>query len=165
LTDAQLTEDLISELLRLGAQRILQETAEAEVDEFLGRGWYERGSEQAGRRGYRNGNTPLSLRTTQGPIQLQRPRVRGNEEPFQSAILSRVARLEDRLVRLATEMYVRGLSTRDIEQTLTDGQGPPVLSRSLTSRLIEELYAEYERWAGQDLSSYDGVYESVISVN
>jgi len=37
LTGAQSSEDLISELLRLGAQRILQETAEAEVDEFLGR--------------------------------------------------------------------------------------------------------------------------------
>ena len=43
-----------------------------------------------------------------------------------------------------------------------------MLSRSVTSRLTEELYAEYERWARKDLSGYDvvylfadGVYESV----
>lgn len=165
----QPTEELLSDLLRLGAERILQETAEAEVDEFLGRGWYQRSEDgPQPHRGYRNGYTPVSFKTTQGPLTLQRPRIRENEEPFESAILSRVARLEDRLIKLAIEMYVRGLSTRDIEQTLVDGDGRAVLSRSLTSRLTEELYAEYERWAGQDLSGYDvvylfvdGVYESV----
>lgn len=162
------TEDLLTDLLRLGAERILQETSEAEVDEFLGRGWYQRGDGEESHRGYRNGYTPVSFKTTQGPITLQRPRIRDNAEPFKSAILSRIDRLEERLVKLATEMYVRGLSTRDIEQTLVDGQGDPVLSRSVTSRLTEELYAEYERWVNQDLSSYDvvylfgdGVYESV----
>jgi len=163
------TDELLSDLLRLGAQRILQETAEGEVDEFLGRGWYQRSEDGAQtHRGYRNGYTPVTLKTTQGPITLQRPRIRDNEEPFESAILSRIDRLEERLVKLATEMYVRGLSTRDIEQTLTDEDGAAVLSRSLTSQVTEELYGEYERWAKQDLSGYDvvylfvdGVYESV----
>lgn len=163
------TDQLLTDLLRLGAEQILQQAAEAEVDEFLGRGWYQRRQEQDGEhRGYRNGYTPVNFKTTQGPITVQRPRIRDNEEPFQSAVLSRIDRLEERLVKLATEMYVRGLSTRDIEQTLVDGQGDPVLSRSVTSRLTEELYAEYERWARKDLSGYDvvylfadGVYESV----
>lgn len=124
LNGQQPTEDLLTDLLRLGAERILQETTEAEVDEFLGRGWYERSEDHDGsHRGYRNGYTPVSFKTTQGPITLQRPRIRDHEEPFQSAVLSRIDRLEDRLVKLATEMYVRGLSTRDIEQTLVDGQG------------------------------------------
>lgn len=140
------------------------------MDEFLGRGWYERTGEIQDRthRGYRNGYTPVTFKTTQGPITLQRPRVRDNAEAFESAILSRIDRLEDRLVKLATEMYVLGLSTRVIEQTLVDRQGKAVLSQSMTSRLTEELYQEYERWAGQDLSGYDvvylfadGVYESV----
>lgn len=170
LSGPQPTEELLSDLLRLGAQRILQEATEAEVDKFLGRGWYQRSDDtgEAAHRGYRNGYTPVSFKTTQGPITLQRPRIRDNSEPFESAILTRIDRLEDRLVKLATEMYVRGLSTRDIEQTLVDGHGKAVLSRSLTSQLSEELYKEYQRWAGQDLSGYDvvylfadGVYESV----
>jgi len=169
LNGSQHTDELLTDLLRLGAERILQETTEAEVDEFLGRGWYERREDHQGdHRGYRNGYTPVRFKTTQGPITLQRPRIRDNEQPFQSAVLSRIDRLEERLVKLATEMYVRGLSTRDIEQTLVDEQGAPVLTRSVTSRIAEELYTEYQRWSEQDLSNYDvvylfvdGVYESV----
>ena len=168
LSGAQPADNLLGELLRLGAQRILQQATEAEVDEFLGRSWYQRGGEEAPHRGYRNGYTPVSFKTAQGPLQVQRPRIRDNSEPFTSAILSRIDALEEGLVRLANEMYVRGLSTRDIEQTLTDPDGEPILSRSTTSRLTDELYGEYERWNGQDLSGYDvvyaffdGVYESV----
>lgn len=167
LNGQQSTDDLLGELLRMGAQRILQEAAEAEVDEFLGRGWYQRSSEAA-HRGYRNGYTPVTLKTTQGPLQIDRPRVRETSEAFESQLLGRIDRLEQGLIRLANEMYVRGLSTQDIEATLTGPDGEPILSRSATSRLTEALYEEYERWNGQDLSDYDvvyaffdGVYESV----
>lgn len=162
------TDEFLSELMRLGAQRILQEATEAEVDEFLGRGWYQRNDEQTQHRGYRNGYTPVTCKTSQGPLKIQRPRVRDNEQPFESRILARIDGLEDRLVTLATEMYVRGLSMRDIEQTLTDSDGAAILSRSVTSRLTDQLYNEYERWNGRDLSEddvvygfFDGVYESV----
>ena len=168
LNGEQPSEEILSNLLRLGAQRILQEATEAEVDEFLGRGWYQRAEDPGEHRGYRNGYTPVTYKTTEGPIQVQRPRIRDNDEPFESRILGRIDRLEERLVKLATEMFVRGLSTGDIEQTLVDGDEKAVLSRSVTSRLTEELYAEYERWCNQDLSDYDvvylfvdGVYESV----
>ncbi|MDX1639616.1 MAG: hypothetical protein R3281_16750 [Balneolaceae bacterium] len=66
------SDDLLGELLRMGAQRILQEAAEAEMDEFLGRGWCQRNSE-AEHRGYRNGYTPVTLKTTQGPLRIDRP--------------------------------------------------------------------------------------------
>ncbi len=162
------SDEFLSELMRLGAQRIVQETTEAEVDEFLGRGWYQRNNDDNEHRGYRNGYTPLTCRTSQGPVKIQRPRVRGNEESFESRILKRIGALEERLITLATEMYTRGLSTRDIEQTLTGPDGNPILSRSVTSRLTDRLYEEYERWNGRDLSGddvvyafFDGVYESV----
>ncbi len=41
LNGSEPTDELLTDLLRLGAERILQETTEAEVDEFLGRGWYQ----------------------------------------------------------------------------------------------------------------------------
>ena len=103
LNGSQPTDELLTYLLRLGAERILQETAEAEVDEFLVRAWYERSEDQGGtHHGYRNGYTPVSMKATQGPITVQRSRVRDNEQPFQSAISSRIDRLEERLVKLAT---------------------------------------------------------------
>jgi putative transposase len=161
-------EDLLSELMRLGAQQIIQQTAEHEVDDFLQRSWYERGAADEDKRGYRNGYTPVRLKTRQGPLEIQRPRLRDNIEPFESKILSRIDKLEKAVIEMATEMYVRGLSTRDIEQTLVDEDGHPILSRSSISRLTDSLYEEYERWQSRDLSQYDvvylfvdGVYESV----
>ena len=80
LNGSQPTDELLTDLLRLGAERILQQTTEAEVDEFLGRGWYQRSDDQGeGHRGYRNGYTPVSFKTTQGPITIKRPRIRDNE--------------------------------------------------------------------------------------
>jgi putative transposase len=95
----QPTDNLVGELLRLGAERILQEATEAEVDEFLGRGWYERRDNEAlAPRGYRNGYTPLTIKTTQGPLRIQRPRVRDCEQGFLSSILARIDRLEEGLI-------------------------------------------------------------------
>jgi transposase-like protein len=84
-------EHLLSELLRLGAQQILQQASENEVDELLGRGWYERSQPsqeqpEKAHRGYRNGYTPVNLKTTQGTITLRRPRVRQAEQSFDSAL-------------------------------------------------------------------------------
>lgn len=49
-TDA---EDLTSELVRLGARKLIRELLEAEVTETVGRAPYER--REAGADGYRNG--------------------------------------------------------------------------------------------------------------
>ena len=154
--------------MRLGAQQIIQQTSEHDVDDFLDRNWYERGGDDKTNRGYRNDYTPVTLKTSQGPLRIQRPRVRDHSEQFDSKILARIDKLEKAVIAMATEMYVRGLSTRDIEQTLVDEDGRPLLSRSSVSRLTESLYEEYERWQNRDLSQYDvvylfvdGVYESV----
>lgn len=167
----QQADDLLAELVDLGAQKILQEGLEAEVDEFLGRGWYQH-SDQPETKGYRNGYWPKTFKSQHGPVQVQVPRVREAEESFESDLLNRLDTIEKRLKKLAVEMYTRGLSTRDIEATLTDEDGDAVISRSAASRMSESLYEEYERWSERDLSGYDvvylfadGVYESVRSIS
>jgi transposase-like protein len=69
---------------------------------------------------------------------------------------------------VALEMYVRGLSTRDIEQTLREPNGKPMFSRSMISALSERLYEQYKAFQARDLSQFDivylfvdGVYEAV----
>lgn len=164
-------DDLLAELIELGAEKILQEGLEAEVDEFLGRGWYARSGE-AEPKGYRNGYTPKSFKTRSGKLNVQRPRVRDNEQPFESKLVERLDNIEQSLKTLSVEMYTRGLSTRDIEATLTDTDGDPLVSRSEASRMSDALYEEYQRWAGRDLSGYDivylfadGVYEAIRSIS
>lgn len=167
LSDGSDAGDLIGELLRRGTAAILQAGLEGEVTDFLGRDRYERRSEDAPT-GYRNGYRSRRLKTRAGTVQIEEPRTRDTETSFESAILSRLDRVEDRLEKMALEMYARGLSTRDIEATLTDETGTALLSRSSMSRLSEELYAEYEAFATRDLSGLDvvylyldGVYEAV----
>lgn len=160
-------EDLVSEIMRLGMQTIIQRHVEGEQADHLGRDRYERGEEH---RGYRNGYYEKIFKTMAGRMPIDVPRVRDSDEPFESQLLARLDVLEQRLAQMAIEMYVRGLSTRDIEETLVDEDGDPMLSRSSTSRLTDELYAEYEGFAERDLSGYDvvylfvdGVYEAVRS--
>ena len=68
--------------------------------------------------------------------------------------------------RLATEMYARGLSTRDIEDAFTDEAGRCLLSRSKVSEVTEVLWEEYQAFQERDLSEIpllclflDGLYE------
>lgn len=70
--------------------------------------------------------------------------------------------------KLAIEMYLGGLSTRDIEDTFLDATGDRILSRSSVSRITNILWQEYENFINRDLSKYeviyliiDGVYEAV----
>jgi transposase-like protein len=50
------------------------------------------------------------------------------------------------LQRLATEMYARGLSTRDIEAAFTDATGRCLLSRSAVSERNDVLWEAQTTW-------------------
>jgi putative transposase len=137
----------------------VEELLSAEVNEALGRDKSQRRSE--GQDGYRNGYKSRELRTGEGKIELQVPQVRGLEEPYRSAIWRGLGKRSVSLEKLATEMYARGLSTRDIEDLLKelseDGQ-TMLLSRSSVSQVTENLWQEYEAFTQRDLSEFDVVY-------
>lgn len=163
------TEDFVAQLLKLGAEHILQETMEQERTEFLDRDWYARQAPEQST-GYRNGYQDVSVRTAAGTLALKKPRVRETEDSFESQVLQRLDAIDQRLAQLTIEMYTRGLSTRDIEATLLDHDGTPLVSRSSVSRITEALTAEYEDFIARDLAQYDvvylfvdGVYEAVRS--
>lgn len=160
------SEEFLTDLMRRGTEHLLQAALEGEVDDFLGRGHYERAasSETDDHRGLRNGYQERTVRSQIGRVRVRRPRLRATKEPFESQILGRIDALEERLASLAVELYTRGLSTRDIEETLVDEDGRSLLSRSTTSRLTERLWAEYEAFAKRDLSGLDVVYLFVDGV-
>lgn len=56
------------------------------------------------------------------------------------------------------EMYSRGLSTRDIEETFTDEDGCCLVSRSAVSEVTDALWKEYEVFTKRDLSGFDIAY-------
>ena len=48
------------------------------------------------------------------------------------------------LERLVTEMYARGLSTRDVEDAFGDATGDMLLSKSAVSQITDRLWENYQ---------------------
>ena len=109
----------LSETIRPGAQLVLQKAVELEVTEFLGRDHYQR-HEDGLLRGYRNGYEDKRVETGEGPLHLKMPQVRDTIEAFDSVWLQSLVRRSDKLAALIPQLYVKGLSARDIEAALTD---------------------------------------------
>ena len=156
-------ENLLSILVQKSVKKIIQEILEQEIQDFLGRGYFERKPETANK-GYRNGYEPKTIKTAEGKMTLEVPQLRNTEETYRSSFLGRPGSVSPELERLATEMYVRGLSARDIEDALKDEQGNLLHSKSGVSEITEALSKEYNRFCRRDLSGYDVVYLFVDGV-
>jgi transposase-like protein len=153
-------------LMRLSAELVVQEALEKETAERLGRGYYERREEDEPLKGYRNGYERGRLRTAEGEITVQVPQVRDwvEEGPYRSRLMGFLRGNSDVLEKLAVEMYARGLSVRDIEDTLRDATGDPLLSRSAVSELSESLWEDYDAFCERDLSVFEVEYVFIDAV-
>jgi len=160
-SEAQSGEELLSTLVRLSTERVLQEALEHEQAEELGRARYERRTQTPG---YRNGYEAGTLKTAEGVMRVKLPQVRGREEPYQSQLWSNMASTSEVLKRLIVEMYVGGMSQRDIEYSLEQALGQFVLSKSTVSELTDSLTEEYEAFRTRDLSGYEVAYLFIDAV-
>jgi transposase-like protein len=146
--------EIMEEVARLGVRLVMQTALEAEVTEFLGRERYGRGARE--RPGSRNGHCPTTIKTTAGPVRLERPKLRGTEEAFASRLLGIGVTRSHALESLVIAGFVRGLSVRDTEATLADALGPEAaLSKSTVSRICQAICAEFEAWRERDLSELE----------
>jgi transposase-like protein len=106
--------------------------------------------------GLRHGHAPISVKTSAGPITLQRPKLRESNEPFTSRLLgigvTRTKALESPVIA----SFVRGLSVRDVEAALAEALGEQAaLSKSTVSRICQVLVSQFEVWSHRDLSDYE----------
>ncbi|MGH2781395.1 MAG: IS256 family transposase [Thermoleophilaceae bacterium] len=149
-------QDPVETVARLGARLILQQALEAETEVFLGRSRYERSAEPVG---YRNGYEPRTVRTTSGPLELERPRLRGASElGFASAVLGKQVTRTHALEALVVLSFLRGLSVRDVEGLLEEVFDGKVVSKSTVSRICEQTKERYRSWRERDLAEHDLVY-------
>ena len=63
------------------------------------------------------------------------PQLRNTPEPHRSDVFKLLGQRSAELDRIVTEMYVRGLSTRDIEDLLRTPEGELLLNRSSVSEV------------------------------
>ena len=148
---------VLEEVARLSVRLVMQAALEAEVSEFFGRDRYQRGDRE--RVGYRNGHAELTVKTTAGPVVLERPKVRATSQPFVSRLLGKGVSRTNALEALVISGFVRGLSVRDVEAALAEALGPEAaLSKSTVSRICQAIKDEFDAWKTRDLSGIELEY-------
>lgn len=150
--DRDLSETL-EEVARLGAQLLMQAALEAEVTEFLGRERYQRAADcPDANGGSRNGYRPVTVKTTTGPVTLERPKLRGATAAFASRLFGKHVTRTNALETLVIASFVRGLSVRDVQATLAETLGDQAaISKSTVSEVCKAIRAEYQAWARRRL--------------
>ncbi len=149
--------EVIEDVARLGARLIIQTALEAEVDVFLGRVRYQRAAGTEDRRaGMRNGYCPATIKTTAGPVTVARPKLRGTTEAFASRLFGKSITRSNALESLVIAGFVRGLSVRDVENTLADALGAEAaLSKSTVSRVCQVIGDQFTAWSSRRLDELE----------
>jgi len=142
--------------MTLSARYMLQVALEKEVEDFLGRAHYKRGNRL--RQGYRNGYEPKRLKNTSGILEVFTPQLRNTDQEFRSLLLERLKSGSDALNKMSLEMYIRGLSDRDIESLFENTFGKKVLSKSAVSEISETLSINFNIWRSRSLDDLNVVY-------
>jgi transposase-like protein len=112
----------------------IEELMEAEVTDRLGAGPHERTPERLGQR---NGHRPRLFDSRVGALQLAIPKLRSGSY-FPDWLLEPRRRAERALVAVIQEAYVKGVSTRKVDD-LVRAMGASGVSKSEVSRLVGEL--------------------------
>jgi putative transposase len=123
---------ILEDVGRLRVRLVMQAALEAEMTEFLGRARYQRHEAAVeSRPGARNGwQPPTAIKTTMGPVAVQRPKLRGTDERFCSWLFGLGVTRTNALESLVISGWVRGLplgARKEPRQTGGSGQwvGPP----------------------------------------
>jgi putative transposase len=156
----------LDEIIRAGAQQMLQTAVDAEVSEFLLQ-HSDRRDEHGRRLVVRNGCLPSrELLTGAGRLEVSQPRVRDNSSEkenrvtFSASILPPYLRRSKTIDDLIPWLYLKGISTGDFQEALQSllGSDAKALGPNVVVRLKEKWGSEYDEWSRRDLSDKRYVY-------
>jgi transposase-like protein len=166
-------QDLLSTMLRAGAQRLVAQAVQAEFEEFLGRFAGER-FEDGRAVVVRNGFQPeREVLTGLGSVSVRIPKARSRaEEPavFHSRLVPPYVRRAKSVDAVLPWLYLHGVSTGNMQAALAALLGPEAagLSASVVARLKNRWMEEYRLWRrsklGKDRYVYlwvDGIYSGL----
>src|ERR1700730_4176257 len=90
------------------------------------------------------------------PVTVARPKVRGTTEAFASTLFGTSVTKSNALESLVIAGFVRGLSVRDVENTLADALGAEAaLSKSTVSRVCQAIGEEFTQWSSRGLDGLE----------
>jgi putative transposase len=155
--------DSLTDLLRRGARGLIETAVEAELELLLDE--YRNVTDLQGRRAVvRNGHLPeRDILTGVGNIPVRVPKVRdrsGSGIKFNSAIVPPYVRKAQRVEAALPWLYLRGISTGDMQEALSVllGEEAKGLSPAVVSRLKAQWTEDYAAWNRRDLSAERYVY-------
>lgn len=157
--------DVLAAVLRDGAQRMLAQSVQAEVEMWIAE--HAHVTDAKGRRQVvRNGTLPpRQILTGLGPIPVTQPRVHdrrpeGEREKFTSKILPPYLRKTRSVEELIPWLYLKGISSGDFAEALAALLGPEAagLSASTVVRLKAVWEEDYKAWADRSLADKHYVY-------
>ncbi len=155
--------DPLTDLLRSGAQQLIQHAVEAELQELLNQ-HSERRTEDGNAVVVRNGHLPeRELQTGLGPVTVKIPKVRsksGEPVTFRSALVPPYVRKTKSLEAALPWLYLKGISSGEMDEALKVLIGPEAkgLSASTVSRLKQIWGQEYRNWCDGPLDKDRWVY-------
>src|SRR3954449_9396021 len=158
-------QDVLTEILRDGARRMLAQAVEAEVAAWIDA--HDHLVDDRGRRQVvRNGHLPeRTIQTGLGEIEVKQPRVHDRRDPerrekFTPALLPPYLRKTRSLEELIPWLYLKGVSTGDFGEALAALLGPQAngLSAATVTRLKAVWAQEYQTWSKRSLADQRYVY-------
>ena len=155
--------DPLTDLLRSGARALIQQAIEAELQAFLE--GYAKVTDLRGRQTVvRNGYLPeREIVTGVGNVAVKIPKVRdrsGGGIKFNSSLVPPYIRKAKRVEAALPWLYLRGISTGDMQEALSVllGDEAKGLSPPVVSRLKAQWADDYQVWSRRDLSQERYVY-------
>jgi putative transposase len=155
--------DALTELVRQGAQQIIAQAVEAELNTFLSQ--YQHLQDEQGRKAVvRNGYLPeRTIITGVGEVAVQVPKVRdrtGSGIKFNSSLLPPYLKRSRSVEEVLPWLYLKGVSTGDFSEALSSllGADAAGLSSSTISRLKAKWIEEHEQWQHRSLKGKRYVY-------
>jgi transposase-like protein len=127
----------VADRLRLAAQRLYQELIDAEASVAIGAGLFERSDS---RTAWRNGTRGKTVTTAAGDLELRIPKLRAGS--FFPSLLERRRRVDQALFAVVMEAYVKGVSTRKVDDLVKALGADSGISKSEVSRICAELDAD-----------------------
>ena len=131
---------------------LYNEAMKIERSRHLGANPYEHNNN---RTDYANGYKPKRINSRLGQLELHIPQVRKGD--FYPSFLEKGLRSERALKAALAEMYIQGVSTRDVNKVIEDLCGFEVTSTEV-SRATKLLDEEFEKWRTRKLGAYEYLY-------
>ena len=143
--DQAMLETTLDRMVRKSVEETLNAMLDAEADEITGAARYERSGE---RKAYRAGHYERDLTVKAGKMSLKVPKLKG--AVFSSAVIERYRRREESVEEALIDMYLAGVSTRQVDDISQLLWGDRMPSQTLSDKL-KRVYADIDAWRERPL--------------